>query len=99
MQPFKTLVGLAAPLPRANLDTDVIYRKLLPAMVRRLGGIIGGIDSTIRKQGRKLIGSLSDETESQSSPPTGLLGEPWPVGTAALWAAILLVICLVMAFT
>ncbi|NMV40209.1 3-isopropylmalate dehydratase small subunit [Ralstonia insidiosa] len=26
MQPFKTLVGLAAPLPRANLDTDVIIR-------------------------------------------------------------------------
>ena len=28
MQPFKTLVGLAAPLPRANLDTDVIIRLL-----------------------------------------------------------------------
>jgi len=26
MQPFKTLVGLAAPLQRANLDTDVIIR-------------------------------------------------------------------------
>jgi 3-isopropylmalate/(R)-2-methylmalate dehydratase small subunit len=26
MQPFKTLTGLAAPLPRANLDTDVIIR-------------------------------------------------------------------------
>lgn len=26
MQPFKTLVGLAAPLLRANLDTDVIIR-------------------------------------------------------------------------
>ena len=26
MQPFHTLAGLAAPLPRANLDTDVIIR-------------------------------------------------------------------------
>jgi multicomponent Na+:H+ antiporter subunit D len=94
------LKGIYPPELRSiNLDTDVIYRKLLPAIIKRLGSLLGGMDRTVRNQGRKLIGSVIDETESQSSPPTGLIGEPWPVGTASLWAAILLIICLIMAFT
>jgi len=94
------LKGIYPPeLRSTNLDTDVIYRKLLPAIIKRIGNLLGGMDRAVRSQGRKLIGSVIEETESQSSPPTGLIGEPWPVGTASLWAAILLIICLIMAFT
>jgi len=92
--------GLYPPELRAtNLDFDVIYRKLLPAVTARLGRSIGALNDAIRARIQQLLRWLVDETESHNTPTTGLLGEPWPVGTSALWAAILLIICLVMAFT
>jgi len=94
------LKGIYPPELRAtNLDTDVIYRKLLPAVTIRLGRVIGGINDAVAAKVRNLLDHFINETRNQHSPPTGLLGEPWPVGTAALWAAILLIIALVMAFT
>jgi hypothetical protein len=30
--------------------------------------------------------------------PDGTLGEPWPIGTASLWAAILLIAYLLLAY-
>ena len=94
------LKGWYPPELRAtNLDTDVIYRKLLPAVVRRIGRMIGAVNDAIRTQARKFIGWLVKEAEAQNLPASGVLGEPWPVGTAALWSVIVLIICLVMAFT
>ncbi len=94
------LKGIYPPELRAtNLDTDVIYRKLLPAVTTRIGRLISSLNDAVTARIRDLLDWLSNETRSQHSPTTGLLGEPWPVGTAALWAAILLIITLVMAFT
>ncbi|MBJ95799.1 MAG: Na(+)/H(+) antiporter subunit D [Rickettsiales bacterium] len=94
------LTGLYPPELRAiNLDTDVIYRKLLPAVISPMGRIIGTVNAAARTQALRIVRWLVNESKSQSSPTTGLLGEPWPIGTATLWAGILLIISLVMAFT
>ena len=91
--------GIYPPELRAtNLDTDWTYRKGLPAVVRWLGRGIGGIDAAVRAQSTALIAGVVRKTRAHHVPATGMLGEPWTVGRTALWAAILLIVCLLMAF-
>ena len=97
---FLQKTGLYPPeLRSTNVDFEWTYRKALPSLLTRIGGVIGRADALVRARIRALLGWLVDQCREQYSPTTGLLGEPWPVGTAALWAAILLIISLVMAFT
>jgi multicomponent Na+:H+ antiporter subunit D len=72
-----------------NIDFDVVYRKVLPKIVIRTGSYINtqffravlsvreGIYSTVHRVGNK-------------HRPNNLLGEPWPSGQTALWAAVAL---------
>jgi hypothetical protein len=45
-----------------------------------------------------LIAGVVRKARAHHVPATGMLGEPWTVGRTALWAAILLIVCLLMAF-
>ena len=97
---FLQKTGLYPPeLRSTNVDSEWVYRKALPRVMQNLGGVLGRADAAFRATTRELLDWLVRETRDHHSPTTGLLGEPWPVGTAALWAAILLIISLAMAFT
>ena len=67
MQAFTTLTGIAAPIPKANVDTDQIIparfiqdrRRVLPSTLRD-DGSIGGRDPSVRPAPR-------DPTEGASA--------------------------------
>jgi multicomponent Na+:H+ antiporter subunit D len=92
------LTGLYPPETESvNLDFDWTYRRALPA----LGGILartgGELLAALKKGGRRALGTVLGGLERLHSPP-GILGEPWPSGTTAVWAALLLAVYLVLYF-
>ena len=92
------LTGLYPPeTASVNLDFDWTYRRALPA----LGGILartgGELLAALKKGGRRALGTVLGGLERLHSPP-GILGEPWPSGTTAVWAALLLAVYLVLYF-
>ncbi len=84
-------------IPSLNVDFDWTYRKGLPMLVgwiRRVGGgawhgFTGASVATIRR-GVDWVGTHAG--------PAGRLGEPWPTGATAFWAAVLLAAYLLLQF-
>jgi multicomponent Na+:H+ antiporter subunit D len=90
---FRT--GLYPPeLPSVNLDWDWTYRKLLPAIVRR-------IVEQDRRLRPNLIGATERRVKALSAwvyrhhGPQGRLARTWPTGSMVLWVAVLLAACLI----
>jgi multicomponent Na+:H+ antiporter subunit D len=77
------------------LDFDWIYRRGLPgawaaagaAAARAADGVRDGLSPVVARAGDRLRHVYQ---------PGGLLGEPWPTGATALWAAILLLAYLIL---
>lgn len=65
MQPFKTLTGIAAPLPLINIDTDMIIPKQFLKTVKRSG------------LGKNLFDEMRFTTEGKEIPDFVLNREPW----------------------
>ena len=78
-----------------NVDTDVIYRKAFPALVRGLGrigvplwqGICGALLGAASRFGDGLF---------RTHGPHGTLGRTWPTGSMVMWVAVLLAVFLVI---
>jgi len=90
--------GLYPPEMRStNLDSDVVYRKLLPWLVRRFLATFGLVDRSARRLAaegvERLIAGLFRQTG-----PRGLLARTVPVGGMVLWVIVLLAIYLVLNF-
>jgi multicomponent Na+:H+ antiporter subunit D len=84
-------------LPALNIDTDVIYRKVLPAGIRWIARIgRKGIDGA-RAKALGIINGFIVWIRGHHS-PEGIMGDPWSIGATALWAAVLLGIYLIMAY-
>lgn len=90
--------GIYPPEIRAvNLDTDWIYRRLLP-------NIIGTLARTVSKgwsaSGAFLHHSISATISrlNNSHGPEGRMAQVWPTGSMVLWIAILLGITLIVNF-
>jgi len=88
--------GLYPPEERAiNLDTDWIYRKFLPSIIGPIGRFIRFADQAIRgavlRQGFKLESKLRS-----SFGETGVVGRTWTTGVMAVWASLLLGLCLLL---
>ncbi|MDG2334624.1 MAG: Na(+)/H(+) antiporter subunit D [Myxococcota bacterium] len=80
-----------------NLDIDWLYRSLLPGLVQFAGRQLARLKSAI--ESRALMGLQSAVRYVQGHhAPTGVLGDPWSIGATALWAALLLVAYLLMAY-
>jgi len=89
-------VGLYPPEQRAiNLDTDWIYRRWLPRIVRGVTTGVRLVDQTFRRDallvlretivaGQKIFGER------------GPLGRTWSTGAMAFWATFLLAFCLIL---
>lgn len=90
--------GLYPPEMRStNLDSDVVYRKLLPWLMLRFLAIFGPADRSVRRLAadgvERLIAGLFRRTG-----PRGLLARTVPVGGMVLWVIVLLAIYLVLNF-
>ena len=95
---FLQKTGLYPPeLRSVNLDSDVLYRKLGPALVHASGRLTQQMMTRTLGMGKGILQWTLGQTRTHHS-PNGKLGEPWPTGTAALWAAILLTVYLLVAF-
>ena len=90
--------GLYPPEMRStNLDSDVVYRKMLPWLVRRFLATFGPVDRSARRLAaegvERLIAALFRRTG-----PRGLLARTASVGGMVLWVIVLLGIYLVLNF-
>jgi multicomponent Na+:H+ antiporter subunit D len=82
-------------LRATNLDSDWLYRRLAPrafeggaaALVRVRAALGAPIERALRRGAAEL---------GRHHAPGGWLGEPWPAGTTAMWAALLLAVYLVL---
>ncbi len=88
--------GLYPPEERAlNLDTDWVYRKLLPNVLGRLAKLIQFVDRGIRKAFLHQLDRLENRLQSAFS-DTGMIGRTWTTGAMAVWASLLLGLCLLL---
>ena len=78
-----------------NLDTDWIYRRLLPSLVGSVGTAIRFVDAQVRKGClavmRGFNSGLRDLLDER-----GALGRTWATSVMAVWAAVLLGACLLL---
>ena len=84
-------------LPSVNLDVDWFYRKLAPLGLRRVEGVVSRASQALKNQGSHWLAVSAAQVRALHAPP-GVLGDPWSIGRAALWAAVLLVVFLAVAY-
>jgi multicomponent Na+:H+ antiporter subunit D len=91
-------VGVRLTERRAtNLDFDWTYRRLGKAVVLDGGGAAWGVWQGLLGRVKALVLAVVAKLRWWTS-PAGRMGEPWPIGEAALWAAGILVAFLVLAY-
>lgn len=90
------LVGLYPPeLRSVNIDSDLVYRRLLPWAARRGEAAVAALYRRIQAawvQGLDRVIFLI----AHQHRPGGALARTWPTGAAALWILVLLGACLVI---
>jgi len=84
-----------AEVDATNLDTDWIYRKALPWLIGGAGTAIAFIDTGIRKGFIALLtGTI--ETFNKRFNELGVMGRAWSTSTMAVWATLILGLCLML---
>ncbi|NCW52404.1 MAG: monovalent cation/H+ antiporter subunit D [Rhodobacteraceae bacterium] len=90
--------GLHPPEVRSiNLDTDWIYRRILPDIVMSFGRGLGAVWTSAGQSAGMFFGDLYKWLEKVLGPETGVSGVR-PVGTMTLWVSVLLSISLVIVY-
>jgi multicomponent Na+:H+ antiporter subunit D len=84
-----------AEVPAINLDTDWVYRRLLPGWLHAGGVATAWVDHMLRrgllKQWQRLQHRLAVMFGER-----GLMGRTWTTGAMAVWATLLLGLCLLL---
>jgi multicomponent Na+:H+ antiporter subunit D len=81
--------GIYPPeLRSTNLDSDWVYRRLLPAAIDRIALAAETMGALIRNATGNIASALVNAGHSRRT------GQTWPVGTMSLWVAILLAVML-----
>jgi len=92
------LTGLYPPERESiNLDFDWTYRHALPALGSFLTRTAGAHSAALKEAGRRVLGRALERFTQLHTPPN-ILGEPWPPGPTAMWAALLLAAYLLLYF-
>ena len=95
---FLMKVGLHPPEVRAiNLDTDWIYRKLLPDFVYSFSSGMAAVWNSAGESMKSLLMDIYIWLEKALGPASGVSGVK-PLGAMALWVAILLALSLLVSF-
>ena len=93
---FLNLVGLYPPeLRSVNIDSEWVYRRLLPRVARRVDAAASLLAAHVREQSARGLDRLIFLIAHQHR-PGGVLARTWPPGVAALWILVLLGACLVI---
>ena len=82
-------------LHSTNLDTDWFWRKPLKGIVQWVAWVCGCANRWFRASVEAALQRGGAWVKRHHS-PGGVMGEPWPTGSTALWAAILLGLFLLM---
>ena len=67
MEPFRMLSGMAAPLPEANIDTDIIFPAQIPSVARQEGARRASVQRARGRMVRKRIGASSSTSRHSSA--------------------------------
>lgn len=73
-----------AEVPSTNLDADWVARRAVPGLAGRIRALLGAAGERMGNTGRWAMASII------TNPAARGLGRSWPVGSMALWVAILL---------
>jgi multicomponent Na+:H+ antiporter subunit D len=93
---FRT--GLYPPEMRSTvLDTDWVYRRFLPGCIRVVTGAGSSVRNVFSRRYHRIRRRLLEQVEDYHG-PWGPLGEPWPSGATAMWAAVLLAVFLLFSY-
>lgn len=84
-----------ADLRSTNLDSDWIYRRVLPGILRIQRKAFGHIHFRAVTRSRVRLARFIDAVYRHHG-PQGALARTWPVGSTVLWVAVLL--CLMLVF-
>ncbi len=84
-----------AEIDATNLDTDWTYRKALPWLAGTAGAVIALVDTGVRKTFLALM-ATSTQTIRKRFNDSGLMGRPWSTSTMAVWATLILGLCLLL---
>ena len=95
---FLQKTGIYPPELRAvNLDVEWVYRRALPVFFDRIEQVSSRVTGAFRAGAQRGLAFSVGYIKGHHS-PNGLLGEPWPIGVASLWAAVLLLAYLLLAY-
>ncbi|MGI9518309.1 MAG: Na(+)/H(+) antiporter subunit D [Pirellulaceae bacterium] len=78
-----------------NLDSDWVYRRLLPAIIRPVGQAIATTDRWVRNGVRRFLQG-ANESMKDSFSEQGAIGRTWTTGAMAVWATVILGLCLLL---
>ncbi len=78
-----------------NLDSDWVYRRLLPTIIKPVGQAIVATDRWVRGMGRRVLQGANESFEESFS-EQGAVGRTWTTSAMAVWAAIILGLCLLL---
>ncbi len=84
-----------AEIRATNLDMDWFYRRLAPQVISVAASVIRTVDQTIRRQFLSMLKETLGEVR-RSFDEHGLFGRPWTTGAMAVWATLLLGLCLAL---
>jgi multicomponent Na+:H+ antiporter subunit D len=88
-----------AEVTSVNLDADVVYKRAMPQMADALWSTSVGLGSRMRDRAEATVIDVVAAVRTLHSPNGGLLGTPWPSGQTAMWAAIVLVVSLLLYYS
>ena len=93
------LKGLYPPeLRSTNLDFDWIYRRVFPNILQRMFSVIWEIDARIRRKFLTRLDRSLSFIAQRNEGVSGLLSRTYPVGSMAMWVAIILGVYLFLSF-
>ena len=85
-----------AELPSTNIGPEWVFRRGGPRLVRRTWAACVSVGGALRRGVERTIQRDLWLVREMHRPGHGPLGEPWPIGEAALWAAGLLATFLIL---
>ncbi len=85
-------------LAAINLDSDWIYRRLLPGLWARVEWVGGGLTSAARRGGERLLGWTLTGVYRHHG-PEGLLARSWASAGSVFWVCLLLLVCLIVYYS
>jgi multicomponent Na+:H+ antiporter subunit D len=94
---FFVLLPLMKRTMTISLDTDWLWRRAAVLLLRKIeqvfgsiGGVLATQKASIQKRLHRMVVNYLGQPDTADSKENGVFARSWPVGTTALWIAVLL---------